>query len=892
MSEQRPTPEQMLERAALEGEGAPRGKLKIYFGAAPGVGKTYAMLESALTRRREGVDVVVGWIETHGRPETERLVRDLERIPPREIEYRGVVLREFDLDAALQRRPQLILVDELAHTNAAGSRHSRRWRDVEELLAAGIDVDTTLNVQHVESLNDIVAQVTGVLVRETVPDALVDRADQIEVVDLTPDELLERLRQGKVYMGAQAERAAASFFRKGNLIALRELALRRAAERVDAQASEWKRAHGVAEPWTMRELILVALSASQESSNVVRAAYRMAARLRAPWVALLVETPEVQRLSQDSREPLEAALELADQLGAQTLVVRGESVAEEILFAARSRNATRIVLAKPAGGPLARLRDTLVVGRVVRAALGIDVVLTSGSSEEPPLQPAPRRESGQRASHYGLALAAVAISAGLCWLVTPMLSLADCAMIFLLGNLAVASRVPRLPALFAAIASVAALDFFFVPPYLTFAIEDLRYTVTFGVMLIVALTVSSFTVRLREQAEAAQQRERRTAALFAMSQQLVIESGIPQIASTAVRHVRELMEADAIVLLIDAAGNVQACGGDAESFALSERELAVARWVHENGRLAGHGTETLPSVDGLYIPLVGTGGHLGVFGIAIGRRRGPPTRSQRQVLETLVAQTALALERALLVERSARAQISAETERTRSELLSSVTHDVRTPLASIRGAAEVLLDSATRLTEDARQELLHNIRDESERLGLLVSDLLDLTRLESRHGLELHREAYPVDELVDSALSRLRDGLAGRELIRRLPEEVLMVDVDAILIEQLLVNLLQNALKFSPAGSPIEIGVRQAGGEVRFEVSDRGVGIPPGQEELIFERFYRAGDKTRAAGSGLGLTICRAIARVHAGSVSARAREGGGALFTLHLPLHAEGSRA
>src|SRR5262245_35494266 len=844
----------MLERAAAE--GGRRGKLKIFFGMAPGVGKTYALLESAQEKRRSGSDVVLGWVETHGRRETEVLTTGLERLSPGRGEYRRLELAEVDLDAALRRRPALILLDELAHTNAAGSRHARRWQDVEELLAAGCDVYTTLNVQHVESLNDVVASITGVVVRETVPDSSVDRADEIELVDLSPDDLLRRLEEGKVYVPAQAERAMQGFFRKGNLLARRELALRRTAERVDAQGLEWRRQQGVAEPWSTRERVLVAVGPAPSSADVIRAAYRLAARLRAPWIAVSVETPAFERLDAEARERVAENLALAQRLGAETLVVRGVRASEELLALARERSATKILVGKPGRmrWPWQRFRG--LVPELVARSGTIDVLVTSGEQggDERATHAHPR--SRQTLAHYGWALCAVVASSLACWAASSVLSLADQAMVYLLGVLIVASRLPRRPSLFAAVASVAALDFFFVPPRFTFAVSDLRYVVTFFVMLTVALLVSTFTVRLREQAEEARERERRTAALYAMGRQFVIETGLAEIARVAVRHVRELLGVEAIVLLADRKGVLTPCGGAEFALARDEQELAVARWAFQHGRLAGHGTDTLPGAEALFVPLVGSAGHIGAFGIALGRRAEPPTPSQWQIVETFVAQTALALERALLVERAASARVAAETERTRSALLSAVSHDLRTPLASIAGAASAL--AAPALDGNARAELVATIREESERLTRLIGDLLDLTRLESG-DLSAKKEPYPLEEIVDSALQRLGPALAGREVVRVQPEEVLEAPVDPVLLEQVLLNLLENAGKYTPGGSPIDVRIDASDGQAVIEVADRGPGLPPGEEARVFERFYRAADSHRSRGTGLGLTVCEAI---------------------------------
>ena len=883
----------MLARAtaeAAEAGATRRGKLKVFFGMAPGVGKTYALLQDAQEKRKAGVDVVLGWVETHGRRETEALTLGLERIAPRRVDYRGLELAEFDLDTALRRKPALVLLDELAHTNAAGSRHARRWQDVDELLAAGIDVYTTLNVQHVESLNDVVAGITGVTVRETVPDSIVDRADEIELVDLPPDELLARLKEGKVYVPAQAERAMQSFFKKGNLLALRELALRRTAERVDAQGLEWRRQQGVAEPWSTRERVLVAVGPAPSSADVIRAAYRLAARLRAPWLAVSVETPTFERLPEAERERVAANLALAQRLGAETLVVRGVRASDELLALARERNATKILVGKPvrARWPWQWMRG--LVPELVARSGTIDVLVTTGEhGEENAGARAPRRRRRQEPRDYAWALGAVIASSLACWAGSGLLSLADEAMVYLLGVLLVASRLPRRPSLFAAVASVGALDFFFVDPPFTFAVSDLRYAVTFLVMLVVALLVSTFTVRLREQAEEARERERRTASLYAMGRQFVIETGVAEIARVAVGHVRELLGVEGIVLLADRAGNLTPCGGMEASLARDE-QMAVARWAFQHGRLAGHGTDTLPGSEALFIPLVGSSGHLGAFGIALGKRDEPPTPSQWQIVETFVAQTALALERALLVERAASARVAAETERTRSALLSAVSHDVRTPLAAIAGAASTL--ASTQLDERSRAELVDTIREETERLTRLINDLLDLTRLESG-DLSVKKEPVPLEEIVDSALQRLAGPLAGRAITRVQPDEVLVAPVDPLLLEQVLVNLLENASKYTPERSPLEVRLEARDGSAVIEVADRGPGLPPGEKRRVFERFYRASDSHRARGTGLGLSLCEAIVRAHHGRIEAENRAGGGALFRVLLPLdeNARGSR-
>jgi two-component system sensor histidine kinase KdpD len=884
-TDRRPTPEEMLDRARAEERSRQPGKLRIFFGAAPGVGKTYAMLEAARQRRAEGIDVVIGWVETHGRRETEALVEGFERIPPHLVPHRGLTLREFDLEAALARRPTLLLVDELAHTNAPGSKHGRRFQDVEELLDSGIDVYTTLNVQHLESLNDVVAQISGVVVRETVPDSVFERADEVELVDLTPDDLLKRLREGKVYIPAQAERAIENFFRKGNLIALRELALQRTAERVDAQMARWKREEGIAQPWLARERILAAIGPAPQSGNLVRAAYRMATRLGAPWIVLWVETPGTHKLPTADQERIQQHLTLAEQLGGETVVLTAEHVGDTVLQLARQRNVTRILVGKPTHSRWHdRWRGSLV-DELVRGSGPIDVIATRGDDEVEMPRPRLARERTPLPVHdYLRALAVVVVATAICWLTRPIFDLADQAMIYLLGVLYVASRSPRGPALLASLASVAALDFFFVPPFFTFAVSNVRYLVTFGVMLVTAVLVSSLTVRNRSQAQAARERERRTAILYALTRSFAFRRSVDEIAEAAAAHVEVLFEVEAAVLLVDGGGPLIVRAGADHAFVRDERELTVARWVFEHGRPAGRSTDTLPAVKGLYLPLVGGTRTLGVLGIAVGDRQEPFSASQRQILDVFVKQAALALERALLAEETERTRLAAETERLRNTLLATMSHDLRTPIAAITGAATSLLDESTALASEDRRGLLETIREEAERLNRIVRDLLDLNRIESG-AVAVHKEWCPLEDIVGSALVRLDEPLSGREVKVQLPPSLLVVPVDPVLLEQVLTNLLENAAKYTPPGSPIDIDAEPADGGVMVSVGDRGPGVPAEDLERVFEKFHRLSGDGTVAGTGLGLAICRAILTAHGGRIWAENREGGGARFRFFLPL-------
>jgi two-component system sensor histidine kinase KdpD len=884
MTEGRPDPDQLLARVRAEEARQARGKLKIFFGAAAGVGKTYAMLEAARARQAAGVDVVIGWVETHGRAETEALLPGLERLPPRTVEYRGATLREFDLDGALARRPALILVDELAHTNAAGSRHAKRWQDVTELLAADIDVYTTLNVQHLESLNDVVARVTGVPTRETVPDSIIEAADEVELVDLPPDELIQRLRDGKVYVPDQASEAVRRFFRKGNLIALREMALRTTAARVDAQMEVYRRDHAVPGTWPVAERILVCVSPSPLAARVVRAARRMAAGLRAEWVVVNVETPGHARLPQPDRDRVVQTLRLAEQLGAETATLTGHDVAAEVLTYARRRNVTRIVLGKPARP---RWREALfgsVVNELVRQSGDIDVNVITGEREGPQPATVERPKPPVDWRGYGQAAGIVALCTVVAWLMFPYFAPANLIMVYLLGTLFAATRLGRGPAILASILSVAAFDFFYVPPYLTFAVSDTQYFVTFGVMLLVAIVISTLTARIRDQAESARQRERRTATLYAMSRDLVTQQELTELLQAAARHIAEVFGRPVAVLLPGPDGRLVLRAGQLHTGAEDASELAVARWVQEHGQMAGHGSATLPGARALYLPLRAGRGTVGVLGIEPRAGEALATPEQLHLLETFAAQTALAIERVALVDDAQRARVQSETERLRNSLLSAVSHDLRTPLATITGSASALVEQETQLDASARRELAQAIQEEADRLNRLVQNLLEMTRLESG-SVHVRKDWHPLEEVVGSALARVEKHLGQRRVDIDLAPDLPLVPLDPLLVEQVFINLLDNAIKYTPEGSPIEISAAVEDRAVIVTVADRGPGFAPGEETRIFEKFYRGPTSGTRSGAGLGLAIARGIVEAHGGQIAVQPRAGGGAQFRFTLPL-------
>jgi two-component system sensor histidine kinase KdpD len=881
MSEQRPDPESLLTRVKEEEARARRGKLKVFFGAAAGVGKTYAMLEAAREQRADGVDVAVGYVETHRRAETEALLSGLEVLPRRSAEYRGTVLSELDLDGALARRPAVLLVDELAHTNAPGSRHAKRWQDVVELLDAGLDVYTTVNVQHIESLNDVVAKVTGVVMRETVPDSVFEQADEVELIDLPPDDLLERFREGKVYVPGLAQEGMDSFFRKGNLIALRELALRRTAERVDAQMRVYRRDHAIATVWPTAERILVAVGPTPWSTSLVRAAKRMADQMGAEWIAAYVETPASLRLPPEAKDSVIQTLRLAESLGAQTITLSGPRMSDAILGFARDRNVTRIVVGKPTRKPWQRALLGSIVDALVEGSGDIDVQVISAARERivPPARPRRRSLAADGRGAAGAA-AVVAAATGVAWAISPISELANVVMLYLLAIVVVAMRAGRGPSLLAAVLSVAAFDVFFVPPYFTFAVTDLRYVFTFLVMLAVGFVISDLAARVRAQAEAAGHREQQTAALYALSRELSGTRGLENLLEVALRHLAEVFRGQVVVLLPGADGRLQ--GAQGSHFEVDGNDLGVGRWVFEHRQSAGLGTTTLPGASALYLPLVGSLGAVGVVGIRPVNPRAMDEPETLHRLEAFAGQIALALERSRLAQEARQAEIRIETERLRNSLLSSVSHDLRTPLATITGASSAILESSERLSPTQR-ELVQSVRDEAERLNRLVHNLLEMTRLESG-ALQLRRELHPPEEIIGAALGRLGTRLAGRRVTTRVPPELPLVPMDDVLIEQVLVNLLDNAAKHTPAGSPIEVVATATAESVTIEVADRGPGLRQGEEETVFEKFYRGGETT-ARGAGLGLAICLGIVRAHGGRIWAHNLPGGGVAFLFTLPL-------
>jgi two-component system sensor histidine kinase KdpD len=894
---QRPDPDALLARVKDDESRARRGRLRIFFGATAGVGKSYSMLEATRRQKADGVDVVVGYVELHGRPETEALLDGLEVLPPMRLEHRGIGLTEFDLDGALARKPALLIVDELAHSNHPGARHPKRWQDVEELLSAGIDVYTTVNVQHLESLHDVVAQITGVDVRETVPDRVFAGADEVELVDLPPDELLERLADGKVYVPEKARHAAQNFFRTGNLIALRQLALRATAERVDAAMREYRDRHAISATWAANERMLVCVGPDPLSTRLVRSAARMAGALHAEWLAVYVETPKLVRLPQAARDRILQTLRLAAELGAETANLSGESVAATLIEFARQRNVSRVIVGKPLRPRWRDRFDVSLVDELIRQSGTIDVYVISGEpGEERPVPPRiPKRSS--RWTAYAKALAVVAAATIVCSFMTRRFESTNIVMVYLLGTVLVASRFGRGPSLMAAILSVSLFDFLFVPPKYSFAVSDTQYVITFAVMLTTAFLISHLTARGKRQASVARQRERRAAELYALSRELARRRSIDEIARFLVRHVLASIEGEAAVLLPDADGKIQdpehfcdrgevRAASTANRYPVPGNDLGIAQWAYDHRKKAGLNTDTLASASAMYLPLNALKRNIGVLGIRPTDPRQLQIPEQMGLAEALINQAAVAMERVQLAEAAQESDLKVESERLRNVLLSAISHDFRTPLATIIGSASTLRDSEAELGDARRHALLDTLLHEAERMNRLVGNLLDLTRFSEGH-IELRRDWVAIDELVGAVLARLSRVLESHPVSLHLPPDPPLLRGDEVMLEQVLSNLLENAARHTPPGTAVEISADVAGDALEVAVRDHGPGFPAGEETRVFEKFHQARPESAQSGFGLGLAICKAIVEAHGGTIRATNAPGGGAEFRFTLPMPA-----
>ena len=891
--DQRPSPEALLEAARREESRI--GKLKIFVGAAPGVGKTYEMLQQARARRKDGYDIVIGVVETHGRKETEALLDGLDIVPRRRIEYKGQWLEEMDLDAIIARRPQIVLVDELAHTNVPGSRHPKRYLDVDELLNHGIDVYSTVNIQHIESLNDVVAQITRVRVRETVPDSVFDRANAIELVDLTPDDLIQRLKEGKVYVPKQAERALEHYFSPSNLTALRELALRRTAERVDEQLLTEMQAHAIAGPWAAGERVLVCIGEDPRAAGLVRYAKRLSDRLHAPFTALTVETRRSLQLTEEQRDRIADTLRLAEALGGETITIPGgdRSVADDVIGFARANNMTQVIIGKTSRSRWFEILHGSVVHDLVRRSGNISVHVIAGDDivgeplpkktvrtieEAEPFDPRP----------YAVALIVVAVALGVGEAIQPWLGIENVDLVFLTAVVGVAVRYGLWPSIFASVAASLCYNFFFLPPIYTFTIADPTNVAAFFFFIVIAIVVSNVAARVRTQAVVARGRARATESLYAFSRKLAGVGTLDDVL-WATAYQTALMLKVRVVLLLPENGSIAVKAGYPPEDILDDADLAAANWAWENNRSAGRGSDTLPGAKRLFMPMRTGRGAIGVVGIDRDKPGPLLTPDERRLFDALIDQSALAIERVHLVEDMDRVKRTVETDRLRSALLTSISHDLKTPLAAVLGSASTLRDLGGKLTEAEKADLLATIVDESERLNRFIANLLDMTKLELG-AIVPNTAPHDLREIVGSALRRANKILARHHVELELATDLPMIELDAVLFEQVLFNILDNAAKYAPIGTTIRIQSWRDMDSVCLWILDEGEGIPAADLEHIFDKFYRVqkGDQVRA-GTGLGLAISRGfVEAMHGTIIAANRTDRTGAVFTIRLPVPAE----
>ena len=879
----RPSPDALLAEAKRE----TRGRLKIFLGAAPGVGKTYAMLEAAHDRMREGIDIAVGVVETHGRRETERLVEGLEILPRHVVDYRGRVFQEMDLEAVLARKPKFVLVDELAHTNVPGSRHVKRYQDVEEILAAGINVYSAMNIQHLDSLNDVIERIAGIKVRETVPDSVLSTADEIELIDLPPEDLIKRLGEGKVYVPEQAKRAVGNFFTVGNLTALREMALRHAAERVDAQMLNYRRAHAISGPWPTRERILVCIGDGVAASHLVRLAKRVAERREAPWAAVYVETARHMQLSDHDKDSIALGLSLAEQLGGEAITLQGDDVAGEILAYAQDRNCTQIIVGRLKRKGWRRFfRSHTVTDRIVEKTEDFDVLLVSGKAKDKALQTirTKRVEGDFDWLSYLLASLGVGIATGVGFIIDLWLPVPNITVSFLVAVMLIAMKLGRGPAIFASLASFVSFNFFFTEPRFTFPLNDHQNVLTIVFFLFSSILISNLASRLNGQIAVGKVNSRRTANLYEFSRKIAAAATQDDVLWAVVHHVANTIHGKSLVLLPNN-DVLDVVAGYPPEDEISDKDSAAASWTWSNGRPSGRGSTTLPTAEWLFMPLKTARGMVGVLGIQMDGQDFLAPEDSR-LLSTLADQAAVAIERTTLVADVERGRVSAETDRLRGALLSSISHDLRTPLVSILGAATTQLNYDEELSADNRHELLVTIQEEAERLNRFVQNLLDMTRLGSG-ALKPNADWSDLTDIIQAASGRAGKLLKGRSLKLDIEPGLPLMFVDSVLMEQVFVNLIDNAIKYSPATSVVTVWARRKDGKVSIEICDQGPGIPEADRERVFDMFYRieATDQ-QIAGTGLGLSICRGIVEAHGGTITAEpGLNGAGTCIVIHLPL-------
>jgi two-component system sensor histidine kinase KdpD len=878
---ERPNPDSLL--AALEREDARkrRGKLKVFFGMAPGVGKTYAMLEAARRELASGRDVVIGYVETHGRKETDALAEGLPIIPRLTAEYRGLTMTEMGLDAVLARHPQLALVDEFAHTNAPGSRHPKRYQDVLELLEAGIDVFTTLNVQHVESRAEAVRQITGIAIRETLPDSVLDGAE-FELVDLPPEELRARLAAGKVYVPEAARAAQEHFFRPGNLSALRELALRFAAEHVGQDVLAYRQAQGIADPWKSGQRLLVAVSASPTSASLVRWTRRLAGELQAPWLAVYVELP--QPLNEGEQTRLARHLALARELGAEIITTTDADVARGLLRVAREQNVTQLVVGKPVGWrALDLLRGGSLLNRLIRESGHIDVHAVRAEGDEPLLRrPARLRFNAAVAQSYGVALGVVAGVTALNAVLRLWLGDKPVALVYLFSVVVLAMFVGRGPTLAAATLTALLWDYFFTEPRFSFRIINASDAMMFATYFVIALAMGHLAARLRAQQDAERRREQRATALYLLTRELAQATDFADLLAIIIREVGKAFHAAVALSLPEENQKDSLTPYFASTWGLLEKEQSVVAWAFRRRQPAGFGTDTLPSADGLHLPLVAGDHAVGVLSLHL-RDSAPLATEQRDLLDSFVRQIALVLDRQRLRDAEQQAKLVTESERLSKTLLNSVSHEIRTPIAAIANAASNLCEGQRGTLNDFQQTMVGEIQEASKRLNRLVGNLLNMTRLESGH-VQPKLDWCDVADLIQATLKEIERDTSRDRLSVEVASGLPLVRMDFVLMQQALTNLLLNAAVHTPPGTEVQVRAAIDSDTLLLSVSDNGPGLPPDVAPYIFDKFYRA-PSAPAGGTGLGLAIVKGFVEAQGGQVQAENKPGGGARFTIRLPL-------
>lgn len=881
----RPNPENILKRVQEEERQEQRGKLKIYLGAAPGVGKTYTMLQDAIAKRAQGLDVVIGVVESHGRREVQSLLEHLEILPLQKIDYRGKELTEFDLDGALKRNPGLILIDEMAHTNIPGLRHSKRWQDIKELLDRGIDVYTTLNIQHVESLNDVISQIIHTRIKETVPDFMLELANTIELVDLPPEELIKRLQEGKVYFPQQADIAAEHFFRKGNLIALRELALRTTAERVSEQVLLYRQGQGIQHIWPTKEKVLVCVSSHHASTKIIRSACRMAAHAQADWIAVHVDTPGAQSNEQERRRAIQH-LKLAEQLGADTKVLTGVNIVNEIMNYAREQNITKIVIGKRIRSRWKNFLFRNLADELIRNSGEIDISIVTNEPDD--FIRTKQNITTKKATPwkvYGITLLLIALVTGINALVYPYLHTSSLLMPYLLAVMIVSLFGFTGPSVLATLLSVLAYNFFFVEPLYVLSLADFQYLFMFIVILAISQTISQLSMLTRWQIKASRLAEKYTASLHTLSKQLASTRGVDKLLEVSAKYLSELFNSEVMALLPEN-GHLIIRTGYRSNKVLNEKEQGVAQWVCDMGQVAGLGTDTLPFSDAVYIPLLTTQRTIGVLRICPIEKNQLFTPEQMQLLEACANQLAVAIEVDRLQEQTKKSEMEIETDRVRSTLLQSVSHDLRTPIVSILGAASTLIEMSHELDTKKIKHLGGDIYFEADQLNRLINNLLQITYFDAEK-VKLQKQPHSLKDLVTLLINSSAKKIGKKPVHIHIPNDLPEIPLDERLMEEVFVNLIDNAIKFTPTQSPLEIHAQLLNqNKVLVSIEDGGPGIVPDEVNRLFEKFYRGRMLTSQRGLGLGLAICRSIITAHGGEIWAENRPQGGAVFKFTLPIN------